>query len=439
MVTHSGWALAKPFDSMSCHRTTGECFPAERRRIHETTSAAIPQRCKAFVPSIPKYYLHRALAGSVSVQQIGLSISPPTRIIAGVKMIVRNFVLLGDSRVLFLTLLTLLLCFPAQANRKDVVVMNNGDHFTGQVKRLQNGLLFVETEYVSGSIALDWNQVQSVQSTATYRIVLNNGKRIEGKIEKVSGENAKKQDFLIREATEEVQVPSTEIVSIETKKPTFWRQLQGSIDLGYAFASGNSQTTLDVNTNAAYRTAGWEAATAYDSTFGGQAGAPKTNRQDLQGTFAKYLNRNSYLMVLSDFLHSSRQDLTLRTTLGAGYGRYLKRTTNSNLSWLAGVVFVNESFDTAAAQPSDQSAEALVGLQYSMIRFDFGEFDSQLLTFPGLTDSGRIRLTTNNSLNIKLRNNFHLAFTFWDNFDSRPPATAKRNELGVSSGIGWSF
>jgi putative salt-induced outer membrane protein YdiY len=226
---------------------------------------------------------------------------------------------------------------------------------------------------------------------------------------------------------------------METKKPTFWRQLQGSIDLGYSFSSGNSQTSLDVGTSAAYRTAEWEAATAYDSTFGGQAGAPKTNRQDLQTTFAKYLNKNSYVLALSDFLHSSRQDLTLRTTLGGGYGRYLKRTTNSNLSWLAGVAFINESFDTNAGRPSDQNAEALVGLQYSLIRFNFGSFNSQLLTFPGLTDTGRVRLTTNNSLTINLRNNFHFAFTFWDNFDSRPPATAKRNELGVSSGIGWSF
>jgi hypothetical protein len=354
-------------------------------------------------------------------------------------MAARILALPRARRAFFVPLLVLCACFPAQAKRKDVVVMNNGDHFTGQVKRLQNGLLILETDYVSGTIALDWNQVESVESTATYRIVLNDGKRIEGKIEKVSGEKAKEKDFVIREATEEVQLPSAEIVSMETTKPTFWRQLQGSIDLGYSFSSGNSQTAVNANTNAAYKTAGWEATTAYDSTFGGQAGASKTNRQDLQATFAKYLNRNSYLMALSDFLHSSQQDLTLRTTLGGGYGRYLKRTTNSNLSWLAGVAFINESFDTRAGRPSGQSAEALVGLQYSLIRFNFGEFDSQLLTFPGLSDTGRIRVTTNNSLTIKLRNNFHLAFTFWDNFDSRPPATAKHNELGVSSGIGWSF
>lgn len=95
-------------------------------------------------------------------------------------------------------------CPSALAKRKDVVVMN-----------------FVETEYVSGNIGLDWDQVQSVQTTATYRIVPNNGKRLDGKIEKESSAKAKAADFLIREATEEVAVPSASVATIETKKPTF--------------------------------------------------------------------------------------------------------------------------------------------------------------------------------------------------------------------------
>jgi hypothetical protein len=99
----------------------------------------------------------------------------------------------------------------------------------------------------------------------------------------------------------------------------------------------------------------------------------------------------------------------------------------------------HESFGGTTCRPQNQSMEAVVGLQYDFIRFTFGEFNSQVQTFPGLTDAGHLRLTTNNSLTIKLRNNFHLAFTFWDNFDSRPPRTAKKNELGISSGIGWSF
>jgi len=269
--------------------------------------------------------------------------------------------------------------------------------------------------------------------------VLNNGRRLTGKIEKASGEKTNGQDFLIREATEEVQVASTSIAKIDSQKPTFWRQLQGAIDFGYSYTSGNSQSTFNADTNAEYQTTGWAAGTSFDSTFGGQSGASKTNREDLQSTFAKFLNRNSYALTLSDFLHSSQQDLNLRTTIGEAYGRYVKRTTNSNLSWLGGIVYIHESFDTVAGQPSSQNVEAVVGLQYNSVRFNFGDFNSQVLAFPGLTDTGRVRLTTNNSLTIKLRNNFHLAFTLWDNFDSRPPVTARRNELGMSTGLGWSF
>jgi len=341
----------------------------------------------------------------------------------------------------FFLLVYLLACLGSQAQekRRDVVVMSNGDRLTGQVKRLQNGLLFVAMDYVSGNIGLDWDQVESVQSTATFQIVLSNGQRFIGKIEKTSRENERQKNFVIREAAEEILVPTGSIASIDSSKPTFWRQLQGTIDLGYSFTSGNSQSSLNANTNATYRTKGWETAASFDSTFSGQSGASSTNREDLQLTLYRFLNRNSFIAGLSDFLHSSRQDLNLRTTLGAGYGRYLKRTTNGNLSWLGGVVYVHESFDTTAAQPSDQSLEAVIGLEYSYVRFNLGELDSQVRLYPGLTDSGRLRLTTNNSLTIKLRNNFHLVFTFWDNYDSRPPATATRNEFGTSSGIGWSF
>jgi hypothetical protein len=132
------------------------------------------------------------------------------------------------SRLFFLATLVACLSSPTQAKRKDMVIMNNGDHFTGEVKRLQNGLLYLE-------------------------IMCPTASRWIG-IEKRTGDTAKNQDFLIREATKEVIVPSADVVSIETKKSTFWRQLQGSVDFGYSFTSGNSQNTLNVDTSTAYKT-----------------------------------------------------------------------------------------------------------------------------------------------------------------------------------------
>src|SRR5215469_6204477 len=98
-----------------------------------------------------------------------------------------NWNLLNSVRGLVGAALLFSFCCPAAlALRKDEVVMTNGDHITGEVKRLQNGLLYVETEYVSDKIGLDWNHVASVKSSANYQIVLADGKRLVGKIEKFS-------------------------------------------------------------------------------------------------------------------------------------------------------------------------------------------------------------------------------------------------------------
>jgi len=134
--------------------------------------------------------------------------------------------------------------------------MKNGDRFTGDVKRLEDGILYVETDYVSGNIGLDWNQVQLVQSTATYQVVLDNGHRLVGTIERVARDKTKGAEFYVRQTGKQVLVAAANVVNIDSHKPTFLRQLQGAIDVGYSFTSGNGQSTLNVDTRAAYRRTG---------------------------------------------------------------------------------------------------------------------------------------------------------------------------------------
>jgi putative salt-induced outer membrane protein YdiY len=340
------------------------------------------------------------------------------------------------------SLLALLLCISmpttGTVKRKDVVVMKNGDHLTGDVKRMQNGLLYIETVYSSGTVAVDWNQVDKIESEATYQVTLDTGRRVSGKIEKEVSDKGDKS-FVIRKPTGEERYSTTEIANIDAVKPTFWRQLKGSVDAGYSYTSGNSQTSFSSDADATYTKEKWSATGAFDSSFNGQAGASKTNKIDTQFSGDRLFNRNSFLIGISDFLHSSQQDLDLRAMGGGGYGRFWIRTADTSFGWMTGGVYTNEHFRTTSGQPSDNNVEGLVGVQYDSYRFNFGEVHSQLLVFPGLTDSGRVRVTTNNSLTIKLTNKFHLSFSFWDNFDSRPPVTAKRNESGVSTDIGWSF
>jgi hypothetical protein len=91
-------------------------------------------------------------------------------------------------------------------------------------------------------------------------------------------------------------------------------------------------------------------------------------------------------------LHSSQQDLDLRTTVGGGYGRYLKRTGTSQFRWLGGVAYTKEVF-TTLTRAGDSNAEGLIGLAYDSFRFKVGEIHLKVLVFPGLSDFGRVRST----------------------------------------------
>jgi putative salt-induced outer membrane protein YdiY len=343
-------------------------------------------------------------------------------------------------RLLVLLILTLTVCDSLRAKvlRGDIVVMKNGDRFTGEVKRLQSGVLYIETDYSANNLTVEWNQVAGVSSTAMYLITLANGEHVTGKFERLARTDALGEDVTIVSETTDVHLPPADVIEMATHKPSFWRQLTGSIDAGTSFTSGNSQIAVNTDMNATYATPKWTTTADLGTSFGNQSGGTKTNRDDASLSGQYFLGRNAYLGGLLDFLHSSQQDLDLRTTVGGGYGRYLKRTGTSQFRWLGGIVYAKEAY-TSQAHAGGSNAEGLVGLAFDSYRFKLGEIHLQAMTFPGLSDFGRVRATTNNSLVIKLTNNFHLTFSFWDNYDSRPPVAAKNNELGLSSAIGWAF
>jgi putative salt-induced outer membrane protein YdiY len=332
-----------------------------------------------------------------------------------------------------------MLCASASARRKDVVVMKNGDKLTGDVKRLENGVLYVETDYSSGSVPIDWMQVESVHSIAGYQVTLSNGQHLAGTIEKLSPEESPDKDFKVVTNGHEIAVSGADVVTIESQKQSFWRQLTGSVDLSYGFTSGNSQSNFGSNGNSEYRTTAWSSGISYNTSFNGQSGGSKTNLWELTPSGEYFLNRNSTLVGVVDFLHSSQQDLDLRTTVGGGYGHYWKRTNQNVLSSILGTVYTHETFQSGATGPTQQNVEALIGVKYQLFRFTRYILQAQGFVYPGLSDAGRIRATTQTTFTVKLVNNFHSDFSFWDNYDSRPPVNAKKNDLGISSSFGWSF
>src|SRR6478672_5375081 len=91
----------------------------------------------------------------------------------------------ANLRTVHATILAgVILVSPLPAKRKDdIVVMRNGDKMTGELKRLENGILYFKADYMVDAVQLDWERVEALETRDSYTIFLTTGKRATGTIE----------------------------------------------------------------------------------------------------------------------------------------------------------------------------------------------------------------------------------------------------------------
>src|SRR5438270_4953993 len=187
--------------------------------------------------------------------------------------------LLVSSLVLFMLLVSAVRM--EAKKRGDLVVMKNGDRLTGEVKKLENGILYVETDYFSGSIGLDWSQVDRLRSSASFQLLLKDGSRVEGTVSETRLDKTGEQ-FVTREENQKRVTPKSEVVEIHSHHRSFWSQVDGSIDLGYSFTSGNQQSSLTSEARASYLSTIYFGGANYTASFGSQKGATASTLFEVQ-------------------------------------------------------------------------------------------------------------------------------------------------------------
>ena len=343
------------------------------------------------------------------------------------------------SRATVAILILFILAPAVLAKRKDdVIVMKNGDRMTGEIKRLEAGQLYFSASYMAADVAVDWNQVERLESKDQFNVYLTNGGAHTGVIEKISDADA---GFFVQSDAESVRLDRTDVIIIRPIEDTVWKQMAGSVDYGYNFTGGNNATTQSsLSASTAYRVEKWSTELSGSSVFNGQSQGTSTGRNTLTFTYGRKLNERWYAGVLSELLNSQQQDLTLRATLGGGLGRVLFRSERTSLGLLSGLLYSREKYSSDAGdQPRANNLEALFHLKYTTFRFKKFDLDASVYAYPSLTDPGRVRMGMQSALYIELYRNFKWKFSVYENFDTRPPVSAPRNDFGTGTSLGWTF
>ena len=344
------------------------------------------------------------------------------------------------SRALTLTFLLMALASSIEAKSvDDVVILKNGDRMTGEIKSLDHGELKFKSSYMLEPVSLNWESVARLVSKDDYLVSLVSGRVLTARIELDATAGKSEHRFLMHTGSAEISVERAEVISIRVADEGFWKQLNGTIDYGFSYTSGNSQYQTQLSISTVYNGEGYAVKNDMSSVFSGQSEGSSTRRNTYDGQYWKRFSDRWFYGALIDVLSSDQQSLNLRTALGGGIGRSIIQTSRTSLSAFSGIAVARERYSSDQPKSKATTAEALMGLDFSTFRFRSLDISSRLLVWPSLTDPGRVRVGLNSNFRVELVKDLFWNFNLYENFDSRPLVNANRNDLGITTSLGWRF
>jgi hypothetical protein len=346
------------------------------------------------------------------------------------------------GRYAFILLLVLAtISIPAFAKRTDdVVVLVNGDRMTGEIKNLTQGVLSFKSEYMEDSVRLNWQRVSRIESKDTYLITLTTGDVVTGSLALAPSDTELSPNFVIHALTGTISMRQQEVIRILPLEERIIKRINGSIDYGFSYNSGNTQYNSQLSATANYRKESTYLAASGNVQFSGQKEGSRTARYYGDLSYRNYFRQKTFGGAMVSLLSSEQQSLDLRTTVGGILGRSLLLTERTNISAYAGVAYTRERYyPVPGLEPRASNVEAVIGLDFYTFRFKTTDISSRLVVYPSMTEPGRVRMALDSNLKIEIFKDFYVGLNLYENFDSRPPVNALKNDLGISTSIGWKF
>jgi putative salt-induced outer membrane protein YdiY len=236
-----------------------------------------------------------------------------------------------------------------------------------------------------------------------------------------------------------VRVPRSDVIRVLPIEDSRWKQINGSVDIGFTFTSANSERQASLGANASYLGEKNSVAFSASSNLSRQTSGSNTSRYSVAGDYSRRLSDKWSATVLTSLLSSTQQELDLRTSLGGGLGRFLIRTANTRSILSGGIVASREKYFPQVVGATHTTAEAWMGLAYTHFRFKVFDLNSRLLVYKSLSTGGRVRLGSESTLTWEFIKNVTSNLRIYEDYDSKPPISAPKNDFGVTTSLGWKF
>ncbi|HET9693198.1 MAG TPA: DUF481 domain-containing protein [Steroidobacteraceae bacterium] len=323
------------------------------------------------------------------------------------------------------------------APKTDVIMLRNGDRITGEIKSLEHNQLKLSTAHM-GTVYIEWDKIAQVETNQYLLLERIDGSRYYGQL--VGG--ADEAELLVRR-DEDSRPDTVSMVSVVRAEPIvgghFIDRLDGYVSAGLDVAKAQGRSSADFGGGLSSRTRIREWSIDGSANITDDDSGAKSERYDLQGDWRQFRRDRDFYAGFGGFESNTELDLDLRTTLGAGYGRYFVQTNRAEWAGGAGLAYAHETYK--GRETIDSVALAMI-TGFAIYRYDFPETDvaGNLTLLPSLTESGRVRAEADLRAKYEFVDDLYFEIKLYGSYDSEPPlADSEQSDYGVVTSLGYSF
>ena len=226
------------------------------------------------------------------------------------------------------------------APKTDVVTLLNGDHVTGEVKELAQGVLRFKTDDM-GTLSIEWDKIASLKSDQYLRVDMQDGTRYEGRAAQVGAGRHLVITGNDGAAVREVAMGRiVRLASID--QGDLLDRLDGYATVGYDYTKSSGVQQLTLTGGISSRDVLREWAIDGATTLTTQPGQRDTRRYNVDGYNRRFMADRWFYQGLASVNGNQDLGVDLRATLGGAFGRYLVQTSRQELAAYAGAGVTQE-------------------------------------------------------------------------------------------------
>lgn len=331
----------------------------------------------------------------------------------------------------FPAVISLLAASALLAGAADVVRLKNGDRISGDVTRMADGALKIETAY-AGKVVIQWSEVLDLEMDEEVDVLLEDGTTSK------ANRFSRDRDGLGEDPSGEIDPEEAEVINPSKVDLGEKGEFTGSVNLAGKFEAGNTnKDEIDAGYNLSYKRGIHRFRSQGQLEYDHNEGV--NNKKDwlLLNNYDYFLTDRSFASLRLGLKQEYFEGLDLRTLVGPSYGHQFFEGKPTSLLNELGLFYVDEKYSTI---PDDEFVGPGWFLDFSQELFggDLRFYHKHYAIMSG-GDTSKVLWHSWTGLSVPLFDRFVGSLEFEADYDSQPALREYDLDKTVRLKIGYEW